>query len=53
VCSSDLIFFSPLIVFAAFSISWLLALMWIWKPVNERLKIEEAIRQRKEEELNV
>jgi uncharacterized membrane protein YesL len=47
------IFFSPLIVFAAFTMSWLLTLMWIWKPVNERLKIEETIKQQKEENLSV
>ena len=34
--------FAPLVVLFVFSLSWLLTLMWIWKPVNERFKIEET-----------
>jgi len=40
------IFLSPFIILVAFSMSWLLTLMWIWKPVNEKFKIEEALSRR-------
>jgi hypothetical protein len=38
------ILLSPLIVVVVFSMSWLLTLMWIWKPVDGQFKIEETLR---------
>ena len=43
---------SPLIAVFAFTLSWLLALMWIWKPVDERFKIEETLAKRKADALH-
>ena len=42
------ILFSPFIAIVAFALSWLLALMWVWKPVDEQFKIEETLAKRKE-----
>ena len=37
---------SPLIPLIAFSLSWLLTLMWTWKPVNDYFNIEKTLRER-------
>jgi hypothetical protein len=39
------------IPFLTFTLSWLLMLMWIWKPVNELFKIEETLKNREDAEL--
>ena len=38
----------PVLVFIPFTLSWLLTLMWIWKPVDEHFKIEETMKAGKD-----
>ena len=38
----------PLIILIGFSFSWLLNLIWIWPPVNKQFKIDETLRDRRE-----
>ena len=41
----------PLMVLFAFSISWLLCLMWVWPPVDKQFNIENTIRERYDKQL--
>ncbi len=41
----------PLLPLFAFSLSWLLTLMWIWKPVDAQFQIEETLRAKDKEAL--
>ena len=47
------ILFSPLLAIIGFTLSWLLALMWVWKPVDGQFRIEETFLKRRQEALDV
>jgi len=40
---------TPLLLLFGVSLSWLLCLMWVWPPVNKTFRIEETLRERKNE----
>ena len=42
----------PVMILLAFSVSWLLCLMWVWPPVDKQFNIENTIRQRYEKHMD-
>ena len=46
------LFAFPFMVLFAFSVSWLLCLMWVWSPVDKQFNIENTIRERYEKHID-
>ena len=41
----------PIMILFAFSVSWLLYLMWVWPPMDKQFNIEETLRERYDKQL--
>lgn len=42
----------PIMLFFAFSVSWLICLMWVWPRVNKQFEIEETLKNRFDKEMD-
>ena len=44
----DSLLVTPIIVLVGIPISWLLNMMWVWPPVDKQFKIDETLREKRE-----
>jgi len=47
----DSLLLAPILVLAGIPISLLLLLMWVWPPVDKQFRIDETLRERRENEM--